>query len=331
VSDLVTVEGLRKSFAGRKRFRRKAEPIAAVDDVSFAIAPGETLALVGESGAGKSTVGRMAIRLIEPDSGTVTFDGTDVRGLGKAELRRWRRNAQMVFQDPFTSLDPHLVVGQTIEESLLVHGIGNRGERHERMLELLDRVGIRADQADRYPFEFSGGQLQRIAIARALAPEPRFIVCDEPVAALDMSIRAQVLNLLRDLQDERGLSYLFVTHDLSLVRAIAHRTAVMHRGRIVEIGPTRQLFDAPEHPYTRTLLAAVPVPDPRIQRERSRTIGLGDPAAVPAEDVPPVDPEDGGWAAGTTTHAAGDVLFAGHSPEGEQPPVPLHERGSGRP
>ncbi|SEO49783.1 ABC transporter ATP-binding protein [Trujillonella endophytica] len=312
MSDLVEVQGLRKAFAGRKRFgRKKAEPVAAVDDVSFSIPAGETLALVGESGAGKSTVGRMAIRLIEPDSGSVTFDGGDVLALGSAELRRWRRNAQMVFQDPFTSLDPHLVIGQTIEESLQVHGVGDREERHERMLGLLDRVGIRPDQADRYPFEFSGGQLQRIAIARALAPEPRFIVCDEPVAALDMSIRASVLNLLRDLQEERGLSYLFVTHDLSLVRAIAHRTAVMRQGRIVEMGPTQRVFDSPEHPYTRTLLAAVPIPDPRIQRDRSRTVGQEVSPAELEEAPASTEDADPEWTTPANTLPVEDGLVAG--------------------
>ena len=326
MSDLVTVEGLRKSFAGSRRFRRKGESVAAVDGVSFSIPAGETLALVGESGAGKSTVGRMAIRLIEPDSGTVRFDDTDVLALDKSELRAWRRNAQMVFQDPFTSLDPHLVVGQTIAESLQVHGMGTRADRHERVDELLGRVGIRADQADRYPFEFSGGQLQRIAIARALAPEPRFIVCDEPVAALDMSIRAQVLNLLRDLQDERGLSYLFVTHDLSLVRAIAHRTAVMYQGRIVEIGPTRQIFEAPEHPYTRALLAAVPVPDPRVQRGRSRTVGTLDPGVEEsAADDAPAPGGDEAWMLPTSTSPEAESLIAGPGRDPEDV-VPATER-----
>jgi peptide/nickel transport system ATP-binding protein/oligopeptide transport system ATP-binding protein len=312
VADLLKVDGLRKYFAGRRRLGKTADPVAAVDGVSFQIAPGETLALVGESGAGKTTVGRMAIRLIEPDSGSVTFDGADVLGLPAADLRRWRRHAQMIFQDPFTSLDPHLVVGAAIAESLQVHGIGTRADRNDRVLQLLDRVGIRADQADRYPFEFSGGQLQRIAIARALASEPRFIVCDEPVAALDMSIRAQVLNLLRDLQEERGLSYLFVSHDLSLVRAIAHRTAVMHRGRIVEMGPTPQIFESPEQSYTRTLLAAVPIPDPRYQRERSRRVGPE--VAGAAAEEPTAGPADAG-----DRPAPDDALVGGHMGPDEFP------------
>lgn len=274
--ELLRVEELRKRFVGAKRRGRPAVQVPAVQGVSFTLAAGETLALVGESGAGKTTLGRLVLRLIEPDSGRVEFDGQNVTALDRKQLRSWRRNAQMIFQDPFSSLDPRKVVGDAIAESLAVHGIGDRNDRDQRVLDLLAQVGIRDHQVDRYPHEFSGGQLQRIAIARALAPEPRFIVCDEPVAALDMSIRAQVLNLLRELQEQRGLAYLFVTHDLSLVRVIAHRVAVMYRGRIVELGPVSEIFTEPRHPYTEALLEAIPVPDPRRGRRGGRSRSTAD-------------------------------------------------------
>lgn len=275
MGELLRVTDVSKAFVGRKRWRQAPLVVPAVNGVSFSLAAGETLALVGESGAGKTTLGRLTIRLVEPDTGSIVFQGQEITDLDAKALRRWRRHAQMVFQDPFTSLDPRKVVAEAINESFVVHGIGSADDRTDRIAALFDRVGIRPDQMDRYPHEFSGGQLQRIAIARALAPEPEFIVCDEPVAALDMSIRAQVLNLLRDLQDERGLAYLFVTHDLSLVRVVAHRVAVMYRGAIVELGEVSEIFAEPRHPYTRALLAAIPIPDPdRVRPPRELPEGI---------------------------------------------------------
>jgi oligopeptide/dipeptide ABC transporter ATP-binding protein len=229
----------------------------------------ETLAIVGESGAGKSTLGRLILRLIEPDAGAVSLDGIDVRSLGRRPLRAMRRRMQMIFQDPFSSLDPRMVVEDAVGEPLTVH-FGIKGvERRRRVLELLDRVGIDQAQAQRYPHEFSGGQLQRIATARALAVEPDLIVCDEPVAALDVSIRSQIINLLNDIQKERGVAYLFISHDLSLVRLIADRIAVMYRGQVVEEAQPNQLFTNPRHPYTRALIDVIPVPDPRRRPERT--------------------------------------------------------------
>lgn len=275
MTPLVEVRDLRKTYPIRRNLLGKVvERLTAVAGVSFTIAPGETLGIVGETGAGKSTVGRMVLRLIEPDSGSVRMFGQDVLALRGRELRRLRQRAQMIFQDPFSSLDPRMVIRDAVGEPFTIHH-GLRGEeRDERVLDLLTRVGMRADHLDRYPREFSGGQLQRIAIARALATDPDFIVCDEPVAALDVSIQAQVLNLLLDLQEERGIGYLFISHDLSLVRILAHRVAVMRQGEIVEMGPTEQLFSDPQHPYTRQLIAAIPTPRPR--RERARTVRLID-------------------------------------------------------
>lgn len=268
---LLEAVSLRKEFVVRRDLLgRPTLRVTAVDDVSFKLERGKTIGIVGESGAGKSTVGRMLLRLIEPDSGKVFFDGLDVTKLSHRSLRRWRRRAQMIFQDPFTSLDPKMVVGSSVAEPLIVHKGRNSRNRDERVADLFERVGMGPEQMQRYPSQFSGGQLQRIAIARAISTEPDLIVCDEPVAALDMSIRAQVLNLLRDLQDALGVSYAFISHDLSLVRVIAHDTAVMYRGRVVEIGPTDAIFARPGHPYTQALLDSVPVPDPVIQRLRSR-------------------------------------------------------------
>lgn len=265
---LLEATGLTKSFHTRRdAFGRPAGFTHAVRGVDLHLDRGETLAVVGESGAGKSTVGRLVLRLIEPDAGRVTLDGIDVLALGRKPMRALRKRVQMIFQDPYSSLDPRMVIEDAVGEPLTVH-FGLRGpDRTRRVLELLDRVGIGPSQATRYPHEFSGGQLQRIAIARALAVEPDLIVCDEPVAALDMSIRAQVINLLADLQQERGVAYLFISHDLSLVKHFADRIAVMYQGQVVELARPDQLYTDPRHPYTRDLLDVIPVPDPRRYRQ----------------------------------------------------------------
>lgn len=256
---LLEVENLCKTYPARRNaLGRVAERVHAVQDVSFTLLRGETVGIVGETGAGKSTVGRLALRLIEPDAGTVRFDGIDLLQLSRRDLRAQRQRMQMIFQDPFGSLDPRMLIRDSVGEPLTIH-YGLRGDaRDEQVAVLLARVGIRSDQLDRLPREFSGGQLQRIAIARALTTNPDFIVCDEPVAALDLSIQAQVLNLLLDLQEERALGYLFISHDLSLVRFLANHTVVMREGQVVEAGPTEQVFTDPHHDYTRSLIAAAP-------------------------------------------------------------------------
>ena len=261
---LLEAVGLEKHYPIRRGlvFARNAGAVRAVDGVSFRIARGETLALVGESGCGKSTTARLVLRLIEPTAGAVRFEGQDITHLSGPALRGLRRRMQIVFQDPFASLNPRMTVGQILEEPLVVHRIGKRDERRARVAELLGLVGLAPYHAQRYPHEFSGGQRQRIGIARALAVEPAIIVCDEPVSALDVSIQAQVVNLLKDLQVRLGLSYLFIAHDLAVVKHVADRVAVMYLGRIVEIGPKDALFADPRHPYTRALLAAIPRPDP---------------------------------------------------------------------
>jgi ABC-type glutathione transport system ATPase component len=283
---LLEVTDLRKSFVTKRDvFGRAVAREDAVRGVSFALPRGRTLGIVGETGAGKSTVGRLVLRLAEPDAGSVRLLGEDVLSLSRRDLRRLRRRAQMIFQDPFASLDPRMLVGQTIGEPLLLHAGLKGAARTARVVELLGRVGLPAGTADRYPHEFSGGQLQRVAIARALASEPDLIVCDEPVAALDVSVQAQVLNLLLDLQAERGLSYLFISHDLSLVRSFAHEVAVMNHGEIVESGPGSELFGHPQHPYTKELVSAIPVTRPG--RRRSAAVRRA-AASIPAAPEPPV-------------------------------------------
>ena len=261
---LLRVRGLTKRFQGR----RGLEGHLAVDGVDFEIARGETLGLVGESGSGKSTTALCVLRLLEPTAGSVEFMGRDLTKLSSRELRGDRRHIQMVFQDPYASLDPRMNVGEAVAEPLRIHRIGTRSERRRQVAELLDLVGLRAGSAERYPHEFSGGQRQRIAIARAIALNPQLIVCDEPVSALDVSIQAQILNLLKDLQDRLGLSYLFIAHDLGVIRAVSDRVAVMQRGRIVETGRAEEVLARPAHPYTRALLTAVPVPNVLEMRRR---------------------------------------------------------------
>ncbi|MBC8991730.1 ABC transporter ATP-binding protein [Micromonospora chalcea] len=261
---LLEVENLTKSFsAGRDWLGRRTKWLNAVKGVSFTLERGECLAVVGESGAGKSTVGRMVLRLIEPDSGSVTFDGIDVLATKPKQLRALRQRMQMIFQDPYSSLDPRMTIRDAVAEPLLVHTDKDRATREKEAVELLDKVGIGSRYLERYPAELSGGQLQRVAIARALTMKPSLIVCDEPVAALDVSVRAQVLNLLRDLQEELGLAYLFVCHDLALVEVIADRVMVMAAGEVVETDTTDQIFANPRQEYTKKLLAAIPVPLPR--------------------------------------------------------------------
>ena len=281
---LLRVEGLRTWFPVRAGvLQRPVAWVRAVDDVSFQVEAGQTLALVGESGCGKTTVGRSLLRLVEPQAGQVWFEGADLLALPRAELRPLRRRIQIVFQDPMASLDPRMRVRDLVAEGMQVHGIGaSDAERTERVAALLQRVQIEPRQMWRYPHEFSGGQRQRICIARALALEPRLLICDEATSALDVSIQSQVLNLLRDLQQELGLAYLFITHDLGVVRYLADRVAVMYLGQIVEEGETEALFHAPQHPYTQALLAAVPSLDPA--RQAARAVVRGD---VPSPSAPP--------------------------------------------
>jgi ABC-type oligopeptide transport system ATPase subunit len=259
---LVEVRHLVKQFSRREGFLRKPSIVRAVNDVSFTVDEGETFGLVGESGSGKTTIGRCILRLIEPTAGEVLFRGEDVLAYSHDEMRRARRQMQIVFQDPYSSLNPRMRVRRIIEEPLIIHKIGNAESRMERVRELYGLVGLDVATIDRYPHEFSGGQRQRIGVARALALNPSFIIADEPVSALDVSIQAQVVNLLIELQQKLGLAYLFIAHDLRLVEHICQRTAVMYLGRIVEMGDTAQLFSNPQHPYTKALLSAIPVPDP---------------------------------------------------------------------
>jgi len=279
---LLQVRDLVKHYPAGGLFGASAPPVQAVQGVSFEVGPGETLGLVGESGCGKSSVGRTILRLQEPTAGAVTFEGADLFSLDRTALRKMRRRMQIIFQDPYSSLNPRMTVGAAVAEGMQIHRLAAGKEIGRRVGALLEEVGLDPGYAGRYPHEFSGGQRQRIGIARALAVEPSFIVCDEPVSALDVSVQAQVLNLLADLQRERGLSYLFIAHDLAVVRQIAQRVAVMYLGRIVEEGPTETLLQAPRHPYTVALLSAVPEPDPA--RQRDRIVLRGD---LPSPSRPP--------------------------------------------
>ena len=267
---LLSVRGLKKHFAVRGGIlSREVDRVYAVDGVSFDIAAGETLGLVGESGCGKTTTGRCIMRLIEPSAGEIWFQDRDVTALEGEALRAMRRDMQIIFQDPFASLNPRHTVGGIIGEALIIHRLTKtRHDLEDRVVQLLETVGLQADHMRRFPHEFSGGQRQRIGIARALAVEPKLIVCDEPVSALDVSIQAQVINLLEDLQEKFGLTYLFIAHDLSVVEHISDRVAVMYLGRVVEIASAHALYDNPRHPYTEALLSAVPIPDPKIKRKR---------------------------------------------------------------
>ncbi|MBA2383368.1 MAG: ABC transporter ATP-binding protein [Actinobacteria bacterium] len=267
---LLQVKDLHKHFPVRSGilFERKVDEVRAVDGVSFDVAEGETLGLVGESGSGKSTTGYCILQLLKPTSGSVMFEGKELTQLGREALRRMRREMQIVIQDPYSSLDPRMTVGDIVGEPLIVHGIGTRRDRSVRIRELLDIVGFNPSYTNRYPHEFSGGQRQRIGIARALALSPKLIVCDEPVSALDVSIQAQILNLLKDLQHDFALTYLFIAHDLAVVRSMSDRIAVMNKGKLVEVGPAEEVYTAPKDDYTKALLSAVPIPDPRAMKER---------------------------------------------------------------
>ena len=311
---LLSVRDLAKHFPIRRGvFGREAGAVRAVDGVSFGVAAGETLALVGESGCGKSTTGRAVLRLIEPTSGSVRFDGQDVLALGARELRAMRRHLQIVFQDPFSSLNPRMSIGAIVREGLTIHGLAEGAAADARVRALLEEVGLRPEYASRYPHEFSGGQRQRVGIARALSVEPRFIVCDEPVSALDVSVQAQVVNLLQDLQRDRGLSYLFIAHDLSIVEHIADRVAVMYLGHIVELAPVDALYARPVMPYTQALLSAVPAPEPGVKRERILLAG----------DVPsPANPPSGCVFHPRCQHPARDAACAAIVP-------PLEEKAPG--
>ncbi|MFK7693391.1 ABC transporter ATP-binding protein [Paenibacillus sp. HJGM_3] len=279
-SNLIEVRNLKKFFN-----IGKGQTLKAVNDINLDIKQGETLGVVGESGCGKSTAGRTILRLYEPTAGSVTFGGTDIYKLSGSKMKALRREMQMIFQDPYASLNPRMTISDIIGEALDVHKlVGSKAERKKRVEELLDLVGLNPDHATRYPHEFSGGQRQRIGIARALAVDPKFIICDEPISALDVSIQAQVVNLLQELQDKMGLTYLFIAHDLSMVKHISDRVAVMYLGKVVELAESSELYANPTHPYTKALLSAIPIPDPEIEATRERIVLHGD---LPSPVNPP--------------------------------------------
>lgn len=282
---LIEVRNLKKYFTINHGFFAKSKKyVKAVDDVSFYIRKGETLGLVGESGCGKSTTGRTIIKLYDPTGGEIIYDGVDISKFSESELKPYRKRMQMIFQDPYASLNSRMTVGDIIGEALDIHNIASGDERARIIEDLLDRVGLNKDHSSRYPHEFSGGQRQRIGIARALAVKPDFIICDEPISALDVSIQAQVVNMLEDLQEEMGLTYLFIAHDLSMVKHISDRIGVMYLGKMVELCESAELYENPEHPYTQSLLSAIPIPDPEVTRAKQRIILEGD---VPSPLNPP--------------------------------------------
>ena len=314
---LLRASGVSKRYRlrGKGLLRRTRGWIHAVDDVSLDVHEGETLGLVGESGCGKSTLGRVLLRLLDPDSGTISFAGTDITGIEGEDLRRLRREMQIVFQDPAASLNPRHRAGAIVGAPLAIHGVGTAAQRRERSRELLEIVGLRPEYAERYPHEFSGGQRQRIGIARAIALNPRLVIADEPVSALDVSVQAQILNLLADLQRDLGLTYVFIAHDLAVVRQVSDRVAVMYLGRIVEIGPALEVCDRPAHHYTNALLSAVPIPEVSGIRKRERIILRGD---VPSLATPPT-----GCAFHPRCAAATDICAH------ERPPLIRRVSGSG--
>jgi oligopeptide transport system ATP-binding protein len=288
MGQLLGVKNLKKHFYVGQGvlLSRLGKTVKAVDDVSFSLNEGETLGLVGESGCGKSTTGRCINRLLEASAGEIQFGDLDVRRLSSSDLKKYRRDVAFIFQDPYASLNPRMTFGEIMSEPLVIHRIGTRKERQERAKEMLKIVGLNPEHIHRYPHEFSGGQRQRVGIARALMLRPKMIICDEPVSALDVSIQAQIINLLEELQEEFGLTYLFIAHDLAVIRHICDRVAVMYLGKIAEIGGWKEVYNSPHHPYTQCLLSAVPVPDPEKQRSRNRIILKGD---VPS----PIDPPSG--------------------------------------
>jgi oligopeptide/dipeptide ABC transporter ATP-binding protein len=314
--DLLVVEDLKKHFPVTRGivFQRQVASVKAVDGVSFTVKRGETLGVVGESGCGKSTMARCIMRLLDPTSGRIVFDGRDITRISRTELRPIRREMMMIFQDPYASLNPRKRVGFIIAEALEVHRIGTDAERKRRVQELLDIVGLNPEHYNRFPHEFSGGQRQRIGVARALAVNPKLIVCDEPVSALDVSVQAQILNLLRDLQRDFGLTYIFIAHDLNVVRHISDRVMVMYLGHAVELATDAQLYQEPKHPYTGALLSAVPIPNPELGRARARVVLEGD---VPS----PINPPSGCW-----FHPRCPRFREGHC-DVEEPPLYPHGDG----
>ena len=282
---ILDVKNLKTYFDVTKGIFSKKQIVKAVDDVSFDVKPNETFGLVGESGCGKTTLGRTIVKLYEPESGTIEFEGKDIAKIRGAELKAFRKDMQMIFQDPYASLNPRMTVGEIIKEPMIIHDIYNSDtEREERVVELLKIVGLKPDHIRRYPAEFSGGQRQRIGIARALAVDPKFIVCDEPISALDVSIQAQVVNLLDQIQHDLGLSYLFIAHDLSMVKHISDRIGVMYLGHMVEMGPSNDVYHRPLHPYTTALLSAIPIPDPNVAKGKRRIVLEGE---IPSPINPP--------------------------------------------